>query len=65
MEAANAQMVNRASFRDACKNLVQEFAEGRFRPNKKAHYALQGFLGNLVLQEIREKWSVLAAISKF
>lgn len=58
VETANQLVLNGMPFRDAYKKVGKELADGSFQPQKDIQYSHEGSIGNLCLQEIREKWNL-------
>lgn len=55
VEEVNKLVMNGMSFRDAYKQLGQEILAGNFKPEKTVQHTHEGSIGNLCLDEIREK----------
>ncbi|PKB43156.1 argininosuccinate lyase [Cellulophaga sp. RHA19] len=55
VDTLNELVLNGVPFRDAYKKMGKEINEGTFAPKKDIKYTHQGSLGNLCLQEIRNK----------
>jgi argininosuccinate lyase len=55
VEEVNKLVMEGYSFRDAYKKVGTGILEGKFKTDKKAHHTHKGSIGNLALDEIREK----------
>ncbi len=55
VDTLNELVLNGIPFRDAYKKMGKEINEGTFSPKKDIKHTHQGSLGNLCLQEIRNK----------
>lgn len=58
VEEVNKLVMDGMSFRDAYQKLGKEIMQGNFSPSKKVHHLHEGSIGNLCLEEIREKMSL-------
>ncbi|MBN2614134.1 MAG: argininosuccinate lyase [Bacteroidales bacterium] len=58
VETANQLVLNGMPFRDAYKKVGKELTDGSFSPQKNIQYTHEGSIGNLCLEEIREKWKM-------
>jgi len=59
VDTLNELVQNGMPFRDAYKKMGQEINEGTFAPKKDIQHTHEGSLGNLCLEEIREKMKKL------
>ena len=59
VDTLNELVQNGLPFRDAYKKMGQEIQEGTFTPKRDIHHTHEGSLGNLCLEEIREKMKIL------
>lgn len=55
VEEVNKLVMDGMSFRDAYQKLGKEIMQGNFSPSKEVHHVHEGSIGNLCLEEIREK----------
>jgi argininosuccinate lyase len=55
VDTLNELVLNGMPFRDAYKKMGQEINEGTFVPKRNIKHTHEGSLGNLCLEEIREK----------
>ncbi len=55
VDTLNEFVQNGLPFRDAYKRMGQEIQEGTFTPKRDIHHTHEGSLGNLCLEQIREK----------
>lgn len=58
VEEVNKLVMDGMSFRDAYQKLGKEIMQGNFSPSKEVHHVHEGSIGNLCLDEIREKMSL-------
>lgn len=58
VEEVNKLVMEGMSFRDAYQKLGKEIMQGNFSPSKEVHHTHEGSIGNLCLEEIREKMSL-------
>lgn len=58
VEEVNKLVMDDMSFRDAYQKLGKEIMQGNFSPSKEVHHMHEGSIGNLCLDEIREKMSL-------
>ena len=56
VEEVNKLVMNGMAFRDAYKKLGKDILDGNFKPEKKVHHTHEGSIGNLCLDEIRNKF---------
>ena len=55
VDTLNELVLSGMPFRDAYKKMGQEIEKGTFKPKRDIEHTHEGSLGNLCLQEIREK----------
>lgn len=58
VEEVNKLVMEGMSFRDAYQKLGKEIMQGNFSPSKEVHHLHEGSIGNLCLEEIKEKMSL-------
>lgn len=58
VEEVNKLVIEGMSFRDAYQKLGKEIMQGNFSPSKEVNHTHEGSIGNLCLDEIREKMSL-------
>ena len=56
VEEVNKLVLSGMTFRDAYQKLGKEILEGNFKPNKEVNHTHEGSLGNLCLDEIKQKF---------
>lgn len=60
VEEVNKLVMDGMSFRDAYQKLGKEIMRGNFSPSKEVNHTHEGSIGNLCLEEIREKmWLIM------
>lgn len=60
VEEVNKLVMDGISFRDAYQKLGKEIMQGNFNPSKEVNHTHEGSIGNLCLEEIREKmWLIM------
>ncbi|MFK5974109.1 MAG: argininosuccinate lyase [Flavobacteriaceae bacterium] len=59
VDTLNELVQNGMPFRDAYKKMGQEIQKGTFKPKRDIEHTHEGSLGNLCLEEIREKMDML------
>lgn len=60
VEEVNKLVMEGMSFRDAYQKLGKEIMQGNFNPSKEVHHVHEGSIGNLCLEEIKEKmWLIM------
>ena len=57
VEEVNKLVLNGMTFRDAYQKLGKEILEGNFKPDKEVNHTHEGSIGNLCLEEIKQKFS--------
>lgn len=58
VEEVNKLVMDGISFRDAYQKLGKEIMQGNFSPSKEVNHTHEGSIGNLCLEEIKEKMSL-------
>lgn len=58
VEEVNKLVMDGMSFRDAYQKLGKEIMQGNFNPSKEVNHTHEGSIGNLCLEEIKEKMSL-------
>lgn len=58
VEEVNKLVMEGMSFRDAYQKLGKEIMQGNFDPSKEVNHTHEGSIGNLCLEEIKEKMSL-------